>query len=71
MAKVTIDLDRCVACGMCVDICPELFEPDMSTLKVKLIGGVKDGDKWNLDVTDPSGAEKAAAGCLMKAITVE
>lgn len=70
MAKVTLDLDKCVACGMCVEIAPELFETDMSTLKVKIIGGERDGSKWVADVADTAGAERAAAGCMMKAIEV-
>lgn len=74
MVKVTLDLDKCVACGMCVQIAPEIFENDMSTLKVKVIGGEREGSNWIAELSDESmrdGAERAAVGCLMKAIVVE
>lgn len=71
MAKVTLDLDKCVACGMCVEIAPEIFETDMNTLKVKIIGGEREGSMWIAEVADGAGAERAAVGCLMKAIVVE
>ena len=56
---------------MCVQIAPEIFENDMSTLKVKIIGGEREGSMWIAEVADASGAERAATGCLMKAIVVE
>jgi len=24
--KVTVDQDLCIACGVCIDICPEVFD---------------------------------------------
>ncbi|MFW6375925.1 MAG: ferredoxin [Thermoplasmatota archaeon] len=30
MVKVTIDQDACIACGMCYNICPEVYEDDGS-----------------------------------------
>ncbi len=30
MVKVTIDQDSCIACGMCYNTCPEVYEDDGS-----------------------------------------
>ena len=30
MVKVTIDQDACIACGMCYNTCPEVYEDDGS-----------------------------------------
>ncbi len=71
MAKVTLDLDKCVACGRCVDVCPEIFETDMNTLKVAIVGGTRGGDIWSGETQNGECAASAAGGCLMGAITVE
>jgi len=35
--KATVDRDLCTACGLCVDVCPEVFDlddEDMAVVKV-------------------------------------
>lgn len=34
--KATVDMDTCSACGLCVDVCPDVFQLDEAddTLKV-------------------------------------
>ena len=71
MAKVTLNLDKCVACGRCVDTCPGVFETDMSTLKVSVIGGKREGDIWTGEADGAGCAKSAAEGCMMQAISVE
>jgi len=71
MAKIILDLDKCVACGRCVDNCPDTFETDMSTLKVAIIGGEKDGNVWTKEVDNLGCASEAVEGCMMRAISVE
>jgi len=71
MAKITLDLDRCVACGMCVNNCPDIFETDMSTLKVAIKEGKREGEVWTLETDNPMCAAHAAETCMMKAISVE
>lgn len=71
MAKIILDLDKCVACGACITTCPATFKMDMSTLKIALKGGRREGDLWVLETADAERAKRAAEGCLMKAIRVE
>ncbi len=37
--KVKIDKDLCTACGLCTDICPEVFEmgEDSAVVKVEVV----------------------------------
>ena len=34
--KVKVDADLCTACGLCVDICPEIFELGDEVAEVKV-----------------------------------
>lgn len=61
MAKVTVDPNLCIACGACYASCPGVFAA---------------GDDGKSKVIDPNGAsldeiKAAAAGCPVRAITVE
>jgi len=43
--KVVIDADECVACGTCVEICPDVFEMDDgddAARVIKATGGPED-----------------------------
>ncbi|HQG33036.1 MAG TPA: ferredoxin [Deltaproteobacteria bacterium] len=43
--EVYIDEDECIACGMCQDICPEVFKLDDAEMVAKVIkpqGGPED-----------------------------
>lgn len=60
MKKVTID-DSCVACGACVDICPEVFELTGD------IASIKAGAK----LTDNDTIIEAAEACPVEAIHYE
>jgi ferredoxin len=72
MKKVTLDLDKCVACGMCVKVCPDVFEVDKETLKVVLKGGLRKEKIWVLETEDSSDcASKASDACMMNAIFIE
>ena len=59
--KVTIDVDACIGCGLCVSVCPEVYkmEDDKAVVFVSAI---------------PKGAEgacrKAAEDCPVTAIVV-
>lgn len=32
--KAKVDRDECIACGLCSNICPEVFEPDEDDIAV-------------------------------------
>lgn len=60
--KVRIDESTCTGCGICVDICPEIFEMGETTSKVK-------------NPIVPSNLEEkvkeAAESCPVEAIIIE
>lgn len=61
--KATVDQDTCIGCGVCPDVCPEVFAMD-------------DDDKAYAKVEEvPAAVEskckEAAQSCPVEAITVE
>ena len=59
--RVTVDKDKCIACGNCYDVCPEVFEGDNEGKSQ-----VRPGAKLGLPCT-----KEAADACPVEAITVE
>ena len=60
--KAIVDREACIACGVCVDICPEVFQMD--------------GDGKSEVQADPAddyrgGVEQAAGDCPAEAISME
>ncbi|MHC1716430.1 MAG: ferredoxin [Candidatus Dojkabacteria bacterium] len=66
--KVSIDKEKCVMCGSCVAICPEVFE-------MKDDGSVDVKDSYKgVDITDEAlqaKVKEAANACPATAIVVE
>lgn len=60
--KVSVDENLCTGCGLCVDICPEVFEMPESISIVKTTEITADvGEK----------VKESAESCPVEAITIE
>ena len=61
--KAFVDKDACIGCGLCADICPEVFKMD------------DDGTSTAIDTEIPDDAKdaarEAAEQCPVEAITIE
>jgi ferredoxin len=59
--KVRVDGDLCIACGLCVDVCPDVFElkDDKARVKVETV-----------PVNSEQCAKEAVSDCPVDAITV-
>ncbi len=60
--KVKIDKDLCTACGLCADICPEVFEMAEDTAIVK---------QENVPTEYEEQVKEAAKNCPTEAIKIE
>jgi len=60
MAKITVDKDACVGCGLCVNNCPEVFE--MNDEGIAIVKGQK---------CTSCSVEEVAEQCPVNAIAVE
>ncbi|MBN2120734.1 MAG: ferredoxin [Candidatus Omnitrophica bacterium] len=60
MAKIVVDEEKCVGCGLCVNNCPDCFE-----LNDEGIAKVKNSDCDSCDIND------TISQCPVEAITVE
>jgi ferredoxin len=60
--KAAVDPDLCTGCGLCVDVCPEVFdlEGELATVIV---------DEVPADAEET--AQEAAESCPVEAITLE
>ena len=59
--KVTVDGDTCIGCGVCVSVCPDVFELDDNSIAV-----VFDGADLSSDSLD-----EAIENCPVNAIEAE
>jgi len=60
--KVNVNKDKCIGCGFCVAVCPEVFE---------LGEDGKSYVKGDVSKCDEKTLKEAAEGCPVNAITIE
>jgi ferredoxin len=60
--KATVDKDLCIGCGVCVEVCPEVFEISGDTAQAK-VNPVPPGAE--------GGCRDAADQCPVEAIKIE
>ncbi|HHV43935.1 MAG TPA: ferredoxin [Firmicutes bacterium] len=58
-----VDPDKCIGCGLCVDICPEAFEMDDEAGVARATANAAEADQDCL--------EEAASSCPTDAIELE
>ena len=61
--KAIVDQDTCIGCGMCIDICPEIFKYNDEDKSESVLDEVPE------DLKDK--ADEAAQICPVEAITLE
>ena len=62
--KATIDMDTCSACGLCVDMCPDVFVMDEAEDTVKVVGDTVPADQED-------SCKEAQESCPCEAIELE
>ncbi len=60
--KATIDRDACISCGLCVSVCPNVYEMDDENIAVVKVD--------TIDVEDEADAREGAEQCPVFAITI-
>lgn len=60
--KASVDKDKCTGCGLCADICPDVFEL-VDDLAVVIVGEAPSESE--------EACQEAAANCPVEAIAIE
>jgi ferredoxin len=61
--KASVDRDLCIGCGLCADICPEVFEMDDESIAAVIVDVIPSEAEES--------AKEAAASCPVEAISIE
>lgn len=61
--KAVVDRDACISCGLCVTICPEVFELDDEDIATVIADPVP--------AENEASAQEAADSCPTDAISIE
>jgi len=61
--KAFVDKDRCIGCGLCAELCPEVFAMDDDDLAGVIVDEIDDADI--------EAAEEARESCPTEAISIE
>lgn len=72
--RVTIDREACISCGVCWDVCPEVFEEDADDLTSQIVAAYQvAGDAATGEVPEALAAcaQEATDICPVETIDVE
>lgn len=74
MAKVTIDREGCIGCGMCWDTCPSVYEQNAEDSKSQVISALQDAGNpaiGKMPEKDVDCARQGADACPVSVISIE
>ncbi|MDD5547556.1 MAG: ferredoxin [Candidatus Pacebacteria bacterium] len=71
MAKIIHDRKRCIRCGACASVCPEMFEMSEKDNMATLKNSKENNGVFELEVDEAGCAEQAASVCPLKIIEIE
>lgn len=58
MAKIKIDKEKCIGCGLCSSLCPDSFEMEGDKAKLKKSAGKNTNDEKEAEKACPTEAIK-------------
>jgi len=74
MAKVSIDRDGCISCGMCWDLCPDVYEQNPKDSKSQILTSLQKAGNLGeatIDSAQENCARQGADACPVSVIIVE
>ena len=74
MAKVTIDREGCIGCGMCWDTCPSVYEQNAEDSKSQIISSLQDAGNpaiGKIPEKDVDCARQGSDACPVSVISIE
>lgn len=69
MPKIILDYQKCLSCGHCATLCPDIFQWDDKNAKVGLKGAKKQKNKTETQVDSLVCSKKAIDACPANAIS--
>lgn len=70
MAIIRLDLDKCVSCGRCMSICPDIFSMD-DDFRPVIIGGTRASNILMGKTQHIECVKLASKECMVEAILLE
>ena len=71
MPKIILDYQKCIFCGLCTNICPDLFKWNADKAKPQLNGAKEYKKRAEIQINNLLCAEEAIEVCPVNAIYTE